>query len=315
MNNKSTSFFACICVALGYIIFGLSYLFTANLLKTTSVFDAIALRFLISTLFLTILCITGIIKVNFKNKSLKFLFLTALFEPVFYFIFETFGIKYTTTTIAGMIIAFTPAIAAIAETIILKEKTTFLQKVFLIMSITGVAIVSLYSKNDGKNTAFGIICLLITAVCGALFIVSSRKISSDFSPMEITYFSSILGAVVFNAICVAIHVSDGSLTSYFAPLKSIDNLVGLLFLSIVSSFVATTLINFGTSKLQASSVSSFSGISTVTTIVTGVMFNGEVLKLFHIISVVLILTGVIGMNYIKIKSAENKCESISDDIK
>ena len=284
MNNKSTSFFACICVALGYIIFGLSYLFTANLLKTTSVFDAIALRFLISTLFLTVLCITGIIKVNFKNKSLKFLFLTALFEPVFYFIFETFGIKNTTTTVAGMIIAFTPAIVAIAETIILKEKITFLQKVFLIMSIMGVAIVSLYSKNDGKNTAFGIICLLITAVCGALFIVSSRKISSDFSPMEITYFSSILGAVVFNAICVA-------------------------------SFVATTLINFGTSKLQASSVSSFSGISTVTTIVTGVMFNGEVLKLFHIISVILILTGVIGMNYIKIKSVENKCESIANDIK
>ena len=301
--NKNV-FFACIAVAFGYIIFGTSFFFTDNLLKTTSVIDLLAIRFFISFMFFLILRLFKVIKVNFKGKNLKWIFLAAIFEPVLYFIFETVGVKYSSTMISGMIIAFTPVVVMILEGIILKEKTSIIQKLFLLFGILGVIIITANGKNDGESTILGIICLFITSTCGASFIVSSRKSSKSFTATEITYFSSMLGMIFFNGLSLANHFANGTVMAYFYPLCSADNAFCFLYLALSGSIVATAAINYGASKIQASSVSAFSGISTLTAISVGVIFNGETLYIYHIVSTALILLSAIGINYIKVKDQE-----------
>lgn len=301
--NKSV-FIACITVAIGYVIFGTSFFFTDYLLKTTTVIDLLAIRFLISFMCFSILRIFKIIKVNFKGKNMLWIFLAAIFEPILYFIFETIGVKNTSTMISGMIIAFTPVVVMILEGIILKEKTNLIQKLFLILGIVGVIIITVNGQNDGESTIWGIICLFITATCGASFIVSSRKSSKGFTATEITYFSSMLGMIFFNGLSLANHFASGTVNTYFYPLYSLDNVFCLVYLALSGSIIATAAINYGASKIQASSVSAFSGISTVTAIFIGVFFNNEKLYLYHIISTILILASAIGINYTKVKEQE-----------
>ena len=59
--------------------------------------------------------------------------------------------------------------------------------------------------------------------------------------------------------------------------------------------------NFSMSKLQASTVAAFSGVSTIVTILVGVVFLDEKLYYFHYIGFVLILARMIGVSYIAIK--------------
>ncbi|MBE7053097.1 MAG: DMT family transporter [Ruminococcaceae bacterium] len=297
-------FIACITVAFGYVIFGTSFFFTDYLLRSVSVIDLLAMRFIISFLTFSILRIFKVIKVNFKGKNMLWIFLAAIFEPILYFIFETIGVKYTSTMISGMIIAFTPIVVMILEGIILKEKTNLIQKLFLILGIVGVAIITANGQNDGESTLWGIICLFITATCGASFIVSSRKSSQGFSATEITYFSSMLGMIFFNGLSLINHIANGTVTSYFYPLFNVHNVCCLLYLALSGSIIATAAINYGASKIQASSVSAFSGVSTVTAIFVGVVFNNEKLFFYHIISTVLILISAIGINYTKVKEQE-----------
>lgn len=304
MNYKINTLIACLAVALGYVIFGTTFFFTDYLLKSTSVIDLLAMRFLISFSCFLILRFLKIIKINFKGKNLLWVFLAAIFEPILYFIFETIGVKYTSTMISGMIIAFTPIVVMLLEGIILKEKTNFIQKLFLIVGIVGVIIVTVNGKNDGESTMWGIICLFITAACGASFIVASRKSSIGFSAIEITYFSSLLGMIFFNGLSLTNHIANGTITQYFAPLYDYKNVLCLLALAILASIIATAGINFGASKIQASSVSAFSGISTITAIFVGILFNNETLYMYHIISTILILVSAIGINYTKTKEAE-----------
>ncbi len=248
-----------------------------------------------------------VIRVDFKGKSLKLLLATAIFEPVGYFIFETVGIGYTTATVAGIIAASAPIFVMILEALVLKEKTTLTQKLFLVISILGVFIVTVFAGDlkTGGNSLIGIFSLFAAHIFGALFFVCSRKSSARFSTFEITFFTTMTGAVAFNLINIVRHLSLGTITSYFKPLMNIQNIIGLLFLSIASSIVATMMGNYGLSKIQASSVSALGGISTITSIVLGVLVNNEVLRWYHIVGAILILTGGIGIN----KLAKNKNNS------
>lgn len=281
------------------IIYGSSVFFTDKLVSATEVWDVIALRFLMTGVVFLLLRLLGIIKVNFKGKNMKPLVFAAVFEPILYFIFETFGISQTSNLTSGIIIAFTPILVCILQEVILKEKTSLLQKLCLLCGVGGVAVtVVCTGNNTGADTFLGIGFMFLAVLSGALYIIFSRKSSQEFTTMEITYFAGITGAVIFNVINVARHVASGTLSSYFLPYASVDNLIGFVFLSVVSTIIATACNNFAISKIQAARVSAFGGISTVVTIVEGVLLNGEKLYYFHIIGTALILISAVGVNYL-----------------
>lgn len=177
-----------------------------------------------------------------------------------------------------------------------------MQKIFLGLGIIGVIYISVNTDtSDGENSLAGIIFIVLAVISGSLFMVFSRKSSSHFGSMEVTYFSATLGMIAFNIINVIRHLTLGDLQNYFKPLFSVENLIGFIFLSVISTIVATGMNNFALSKIQTSTSSAFSGLSTVVTIAIGVIFGGEELYYFHFIGITLILIRMIGVSYIAIK--------------
>lgn len=305
-NKQPLAYFMIVCRS---VIYGSSILFTGTLLKSTSVMDVLALRFLISAVAFLLLAAFRIIRVDFRGKTLKIIAAAAIFEPICYFLFETLGLDQTTTSLAGILSAMAPVMVVLFETIFLRERTTWLQRFLLLVSIAGVSLVTVFTgNNDGSqtNTLWGIAFLILAYTSGALFLICSRKSSQQFSSVEITFFTTMVGAVVFNGINVARHLHAGTITAYFEPLFSWENLVGFLFLSILSSIVATVMNNYAVSRIQASSVSALSGIGTITSIILGVLVNHEVLHWYHYVGTVMILVGGIGVNYITQRRLEKQ---------
>ncbi len=306
MIKKSSTALAYTFLVIRSIIYSSSIFFTGRLLATTKVFDVLALRFLISAVAFLLLWVFRVIKINYKGKGIKILFATAIFEPVGYFILETYGIEGTSTTITGILSASTPIFVIILERLILKETTNLKQKLYLGVSIIGVLLVTLLSgSGSGKTTVIGMVLLILCQLSGALFLVCSRKSSQKFSSMEITFFTTMVGAVVFNAINITRHLSLGTITTYFKPLENLENIIGLLFLSILSSIVATAMNNYGLSKIQASSVSALSGIGIIVSVLLGVFVNGDILEWYHIVGAVLMFIGGVGINRIAALKKQN----------
>ena len=311
------TFLAYLFVIFKNIIYGSSVFFTGSLSKNVDVCDILAIRFLMSFLVLYLLKIFKIVKIDVglkdvfgktkRSKYIKSLMSAAFFEPVLYMLFETFGISMTTGITVGVILSLTPISSCVCESIILKERTTLLQKIFLGIGILGVIYIAVNTNtSEGKNTVAGIIFLVLAVISGSLFAVFSRKSSSHFNSMEVTYFSAMLGMIVFNAIYVIRHTISNDLKGYFEPLLNAHNLVGFVFLAIISTIVATCMNNFALSRLQISTVAAFSGLSTVVTVVIGVIFGGEKLYYFHFIGMTLILIRMIGVSYISIKKSKTK---------
>lgn len=298
------------------VIYGASVFFTGALSDNVDVLDILAIRFLLSFAVLHLLKILKKVKIKVglkdvfqktsRSKYIKGLLLAAVFEPVLYMFFETLGISMTTGVTAAVILSLIPISSCICESIILKEKTTFMQKVFLGLGIIGVIYISVNTNtSDGENTISGIIFIVLAVISGSLFMVFSRKSSSHFNSMEVTYFSAMLGMIAFNTVNVARHIINRDLFEYFSPLFNLQNLIGFIFLAIISTIVATGMNNFALSKIQTSTSSAFSGLSTVVTIGIGVVFANEKLYYFHYIGIILILIRMIGVSYISLKKAKN----------
>ena len=136
------------------------------------------------------------------------------------------------------------------------------------------------------------------------FCVFSRKSSKVYSAMEITYFSTFLGALFFNIINVILRIYNGTILTYFSPLFNWDNLIGFIFLSIVCSIVAVLMNNFALARMPVTTMAAFGGLSTLVGVALCVFFNNEHFYMFHFIGMILIFIRIIGVSYITIKESK-----------
>lgn len=288
-------------------IFGLSFIFSKSALAITDPLTLLSFRFLTAFLIMSVLVLIGVIKLNYRNKPILSLLLLGIIQPVLYFIFETYGIKYSSASIAGLMVALIPILVTILGGYFLKEKPSIAQIFFIVLSVAGVVFIVVMNNSGGKTaSSIGIIILLGAVSCAAVFNILSRKLSTSFTPMEMTYFMMGIAAIFFNTVSLIIHAVSNSLSNYFFVLQNESFIISILYLGILSSIIAFFLTNFTLSKIEASRSAVFSNLSTIVSIIGGVVFLKEHFYFYHIIGSIMILTGVWGTNKFRISNLKNK---------
>lgn len=284
-----------LAASLGYGIFGLSYLFSKMALNITTPMILLCVRFTITFLVLNLLAFTRIIRIDFKGKSLIGPICLGLLQPVLYFIFENYGLSYTTTSFTGMISSVSPVFTAALGALILHEMPNRKQWLCILVSILGVLMVSLRS-GGGQNTWLGCICLVIAYLSGAGFALLSRKMSKQFSPFELTYIMFTVGFVFFLGGAFVQHGGE-TVPMIQTALGDSSFVIAVLFLSLASSVCAYMLCNYALARLPVARMTIFNNVSTVVSVVAGVLVMGDPFTLTSVIAFVLILAGVWGVNH------------------
>lgn len=279
------------------LIFGFSFLFTKEALSGIGPFHLLGFRFGTAAVVLTILKFFKVIKVDYKGKGLYKLVAIALAQPVIYFTFEVIGIKMTTSSEAGMMIALIPVVVTILAAIFLKEYPAKSQIFFVGLSVAGAIFIVIMKSSEIGSNIVGIMVLLMAVLCASIFNILSRKYSTDFKPVEITFAMMWIGAITFNSIAIIKHFIAGDITDYFVPLSNIKVISSILYLGILSSVIAFFLVNYTLSKIEASRSAVFANLSSVTSIIAGVLIRHESFYWYQFVGAVMILTGVWGTNY------------------
>lgn len=300
MHKKS--YFPYILLVCSSAIFGFSFLFTKETLAYLDVFQLLGLRFLIAAVVMSIIALTGLVKIRLSRKKLKGILLLALFQPLVYFVCETFGVKMTSSSESGMMIALIPIATAFFSGLLLKEKLILRQWIAILVSVIGVALIILAKGMSlGSGTFTGFLLLLAAVIAAGLYVPMSRKLSAHSSPFEITFVMIWVGAIVFNAIGLSVAGAAGSLSTYFTAAFAPGAITGVLYLSILSSVVAFFIINYAVSKIKASKTAGFANLVTVISILAGVLIAGEKILPLQIVGIVLILGSIWGVVSDKIR--------------
>jgi len=289
------------------IIFGMSFMFTKQALDNFDSFHLLAFRFTLAALVLILLYFVGVIKLQFRGKPVKKLLLLCLTQPLSYFIFETIGIKLTSSSQAGIMIALIPIVVTLMAIAFLGEKPSKAQLAFIAFSVIGVIfIVALSGDLSDGGSLIGIIALMGAVLSAAIFNILSRQLSEYFTPVEITSVMMIVAAITFNAIAAISSISKGTLNTYFAGFTSFSSVSAILYLGILSSILAFFMINYMLSKLPASSGVVFTNLTTVVSVIAGVSVRHEAFYWYQLIGGAMIILGVWGTNYYGIKKSKEK---------
>ncbi len=275
------------------VIFGFSFMFSKIALDYVTSLQLVAYRFTVAFIFFTVLILLKVVKVGFKGKEVKLLVYTAIFQPVLYFLLETFGLNLSQSNEAGMMIALIPIFVTFFSSIFLKEKPSRLQLVFIMMSVLGVLYINWMNGFDGASL-YGMTFLLLAVMSAAAFNIFSRKSSTQFTPYEITYSMMISGFIVFNLLAIVESIINGSMLNYFTPLMQWNVFGPMLYLGIIASIGGFFLVNYSLGKLEAHVSSIFSNIATIISIAAGTLVLGEDFYLYHFVGSILIILGVYG---------------------
>ncbi len=277
------------------LIFGFSFMFSKIALDYVTPMGLIAYRFLLAFIVFEILRLTKVVKIRFQKELLIPVLLVAFFQPILYFIFETYGLAKTPSSEAGMMIALIPIFVTILSTLFLNEKPTLVQVMFIALSFSGVVLIQVLNGGViGGSSFLGIALLLLAVISAALFNIASRNASKKVNPFEITYFMMLTGAFVFNAIYLIQLLINGNINTYFTSFSSFTVIGPILYLGIVASIGGFFLVNFALSKLPAHVSSIYANLSTVVAVIAGYVFLNEALNWYHIVGGIMIILGVYG---------------------
>lgn len=304
-------------------IFGLSFLMTKNALDLLSPPELMFLRFSIAALTMSLLRLLGILKLDYRRANWKHLAATCLFQPVLYFLFETYGVRESTSSLAGIVIGAIPASVAVTGAIMLGEKLNARQVLYLSLSVVGVALSVVFSPGGGGIAASpaGVLLLVGAVAAAALYNIYSRKTSRGLAPMETTFAMMWTGALFFGLMTLVLSLAGsggsgnavGAETAAGAALamsgtgtglavdqsllaRAAGALPALAYLGLASSVGAFFLINYTLSKLRASQSAIFSSLTTLVSVAAGVLFRNEAFGLAQALGAVMIIAGVWGTN-------------------
>jgi drug/metabolite transporter (DMT)-like permease len=238
---------------------------------------------------------------------MKALLLLSFFQPVIYFLCEIIGVSKTSASEAGMMIALIPVVVAILSTVFLKEAPTFIQSIFIGLSVTGVFFIMFMTGSIalGDNLQ-GMFILLGAVLAAGIFNVLSRKSSLHFNAIEITYVMMCVGFSTFGVISLLQHAAAGKLHLYFHPLQHHQAITSVLYLGLVSSVIGFFMMNYMLSKVEASRSAVFANLVTIVSIIAGVVLLQDPFYWYHLVGSVLIVVGVWGTNQFRRRSLTPK---------
>ena len=295
MNEKTKAYLAALSFS---TIIGFSFLFTKVALGFASPLTNLAHRYTVAALVLFILQQTKVIQVKLTKEDILSILPMSLFYPLLFFMFQSFALQYISSSEAGILQALVPIITLILASVFLKEKTTFIQKFFLCLSVAGVIYIFLSKgANLGVETGIlGFMLMLGSVFSNAINNILSKYKGGQYRAIDLTVVVILVGFLVFNSLSLVTHFLSGNLMSYFEPLGHLSYLISILYLGILASIVTASLSIYAIVRLGASIVSVFGNLGTVLTIVAGSVFLHEPIYAYHIIGASLIIGGILGMN-------------------
>lgn len=195
-----------LAMAATMVLWGVSFVASKAVLQEISPLTYMGIRFLLASVILAaVMAFRG--PPRFTRKTHGLIALTALAEPVAYFLFESYGIRLIPATMAALIIATTPLAVMVLAALFLGEPIRRSGVAAVILSIAGIAILVLGTPDGGfsrgssieqtTTTITGILLILGAVFSAACYITLARNLTQRHDPVNLTVVQTWWGAGVF----------------------------------------------------------------------------------------------------------------------
>ncbi|MEA2585453.1 MAG: hypothetical protein QOF33_3538 [Thermomicrobiales bacterium] len=202
-----------------------------------------------------------------RGTGIALLGLTGL---VFFYVFYSWGLRYTTAASATLIGGGSPVIVAIVSTVALGEHVSRRRGLGILASLVGVAaIVAVSAGGTGGSSLLGNVLILGSTVSWALYTVLSRRIGAGGNALGTLVGTAIYGLIVLLPLMIVELVISG-----IGPISFGDVLM-MLYLSLGPSAAAYLLWSYGLTHVEASQAAVYGNLMPLVGVVLAALLLGE----------------------------------------
>lgn len=275
---------------LGTVVFwGVTFIWTRQVLDYYSPMTIVFIRLVLATLLLGGFSIQVKKLQKIERNDMKKFFLLAFFQPFLYFVGEGYGIKYTSSSIAAIVISTIPLFTPIGAYIFFKEKLSRMNIVGLLVSFFGVMVIILEKEiaANTENLAFGMLFLVMAVLAALGYSVLIKQLTERYNVHSINTYQNIFGSIFFIPWMVLFGI--GEIVNTAINLKVVFTLIELAVFGSVLAFVFFTI---GIRELGISKASAFNNAIPVVTVVAAYFWLGEIITAQKLLGMGIVLTGL-----------------------
>lgn len=186
-----------LAAVLSMLFWGLSYVWFKIAVNWYSPITIIFLRLILSGgLMLFFILLTQSWQ-TIRRKDLKYFMVLAFLQPFCYFLGESFGLTYVSSTVASVIIATIPLFSPFAAYYMVREKVTLPVVLGIIFSFAGIILMLINPDLSLIASPKGVLLLFFAVFSAVVYSVIIHKIPHEYSPVTIITYQNLIGAVYF----------------------------------------------------------------------------------------------------------------------
>ncbi|MDO4868796.1 MAG: DMT family transporter [Bacillota bacterium] len=247
-----------------------------------------------------------------KGRPKSRLYMVAAFYIAF-MILQILAMFFATSIEGAIVYAMVPIFAKIIGRIVLGEKSTRLQMVFVVVTVMALVILIVLNATDINLNVTGLAIMTVSSVFMACQNVSARYVRGVFQPIEITTTIAVGGSVIFIGASIIRAAVRHDFASLIAPLYHIDFVIWASFLGIFCILLSAQFMAYMLAHMEIIQCTIFNSASTLVSIIAGALILGEPLYIYHYVCGAIILAGVVGLTLAPAE-ARNSGKSLSDDM-
>lgn len=285
MKNKE---FLAYLTALGAAFFwGFSFVWfkIANLAyKPISI---IFIRLIISSVLILIIA-HGLKRLQKPSvKDFKLFVLMAFFEPFLYFMGESHGLTYVSSTVAAVIVATIPLLSPIAAWYFFREKVTWKNVAGFALSFVGVALVVLNGSFRFDAPPIGIALEFLAVFSAIAYSIVLRKLVFRYNTFTIIAYQNLIGIFFFLPFWLIFDLKE-FLATPFHP----QAFRAILLLAVFASTLAFMLFTQSIRKIGVNRSNTFVNLIPVFVAVLSFFVLNEELGFQKIIGIIVVIAGL-----------------------
>jgi drug/metabolite transporter (DMT)-like permease len=221
------------------------------------------------------------------RKDLRLFFLMAFFEPFIYFLGESYGLKYVSSTVAAVIVATIPLLAPVAAFYFYREKVSWMNVAGLLFSFVGVGFVVLTGSFKLNASPLGVGLEFIAVFAAIGYTIVLKKLVLRYNTLTIITYQNVIGILYFLPIWLFLDLKS-FLQTPFHP----QAFRAIILLALFSSTLAFVFFTQSIRQIGITRTNIFINLIPVFVALLSFSILNETLGFQKIIGIIIVVAGL-----------------------
>jgi len=221
------------------------------------------------------------------RSDVRLFVLLSFFEPFLYFMGESFGLKYVSSTVASVIVATIPLISPIVAWYFHREKLSWLNLSGILLSVAGVSLVVLDRSLNLVASPKGVALEFLAVFSAVAYSSVLKNLAHRYNTFSIIAYQNLYGILMFLPFWLFFE-SD----RFFSTPFHYESFRAIVLLSIFASSLAFIFFTYTVRHLGINSSNIFTNIIPVFVAILAFFILGDRLLFHQMIGIIIVISGL-----------------------